>query len=128
MIKSILLGISLVFSSSVGFSQSGYTIIENLNNINVTEFNNSLQKCNFDVYRMYGQNRILKFDNGVTIALTSGEKIISGGQIIKITALTQDSQPVEHPVMFHIDYNGNVLQRHANSDPKAIKMTQSKQN
>ena len=124
MFKSILLSFSLAFIMFSGFSQDGYIIIENLENANVIEFNQNLEKCNFDVYRMYNQNRILRFDNGISIALTSGKEIIDRGGFIKVTTLTKDNQPVEHPVLFHIDENGNILQRYENTDTKAIKVNE----
>ena len=127
MSKSIFLSFFLAFTVFIGFSQSGYTIIENRENANVTEFNKNLEKCNFDLYRMYNQNRILRFDNGISIALTSAKEIIDKGGFIKVTTLTKDDQPVEHPILFHIDSNGNVLQRHENTDIKTIK-TNEQQN
>ena len=122
MIKSILLGISLVFYSILGFSQSGHIIIENTNNANPEQFNKNLEKCNFDFYRMYSQNRILKFDNGISISLISAEEIIEAGGFIKVSELTKDNQPVIHPVLFHIDSNGNIMQRYNNTDNRTNKI------
>ena len=71
---------------------------------------------------MYSQNRILKFDNGISISLTSAEEIIEAGGFIKVSELTKDNQPVIHPVLFHIDSNGNIMQRYNNTDKRTNKI------
>ena len=122
MTKSIFLCIGLIFISILAHSQIGYMVIDNKKNIKLAEFNKDLEKCNFDVYRMYAQNRILKFDNGISISLKSAEQIIEAGGFIKVSALTKDNQPVVHPVLFHIDSNGNIMQRYSNTDNRTNKI------
>ncbi len=126
----------ILFFSAIhfGYSQSadllsnyhdkGYAIIHNINNVDTSLFHDHLANCNFDAYRQYSARRIIKFSNGVTIALDSAEDIIAAGGFIKISGIAPDNQPTEFPKIFEINSQGNVMLKYDNTDLRTIKANQ----
>ena len=76
MIKSILLGVSLVFSSILGYAQTDtYVISNNAGATNISDYETVMDVANFDSYRFIDKRRILTFDSGVIIELLSVNEI-----------------------------------------------------
>ena len=96
--KSILLGVSLVFSSILGYAQTDtYLISNNAGATNISDYETVMDVANFDSYRFIDKRRILTFDSGVIIELLSVNEIKQLNLECDETKALSEDLPVGYP-------------------------------
>ena len=121
-IKSFaLLTISIVLiivSNSISYSQNipnkkqSFKIIDKGNVLDISTYCRSIEKANFDPYRLIDKRRILQFDIGLTIELYSGNELFETyGKKINHDMIQQKGTEIEYPNIFTISTNGHIVEK-----------------
>jgi hypothetical protein len=97
---SLLLTFLFTFTLNAqeGYNQT-FTLKENPNNIEISEYIEALEKANFECFRFLSTPRILTFKNGITIELISFENYKQLYPSLTTTCCLKNNQPVPNYIL-----------------------------
>ena len=121
-IKSFaLLTISIVLiivSNSISYSQNipnkkqPFNIVNKGNVLDINTYCRSIEKANFDSYRLIDKRRRMQFDTGFIIELYSGNELLQTyGKKINYNVIQQKGTEIEYPNIFTISTNGHIIEK-----------------
>ena len=111
-IAILIVNNSITYAQTIPNKKQSFKIINNGNVLDINNYCRSIEKANFDPYRLIDKRRIMQFDTGLTIELFSGNELLhTYGKKINYNMIQQKGTEIEYPNIFTISTNGHIVEK-----------------